>query len=95
MNAPLKFYVPTQRDIDDVIHASFVPILRGAPARNKLKCFELIARDGRRRVTVYRQDVIDDLQRLAESADLIKQFGTDAVQSTLAAAFVEHDGGCR
>jgi hypothetical protein len=85
MNAPVNF-----NDVDDLVFASFVRVLRGAPIRNKLKCFELIARDSRRRV---RQDVVDDLQRLAESGGLVEQFGTDAAQSTLANAF--SDGGIR
>jgi hypothetical protein len=79
MNAPVNF-----NDVEDLVFASFVRVLRGAPARNKLQCFGLIARDSWRRV---RQDVVDELQRLAESGGLVEQFGVDAVQATLANAF--------
>jgi hypothetical protein len=88
MNALVRF-----NDVNDPVFASFVRVLRGAPTRNKLKCFGLIARDSWRGAAVYRQDVVDDLQRLAESGGLVEQFGVDAVQSTLASAF--SDGGIR
>src|SRR5262249_19262331 len=72
---------------------SFVRVLRSAPTNNRLKCFQLIARDGWRRVNIFRQEVIDDLQQFADSGGLVEQFGADAVQNVFAAAFLESGGG--
>jgi hypothetical protein len=87
MNAPLKISVISQDELYVRLHASFVRVIHSAPVENKLKVFRLMSRLAAEEIAIRRQQLIDDLWRLAQLEGLVDLVGEVWIQEWLADGF--------